>query len=184
MVAVSNLDWPDGFERTPEAERERTHKFQAGAGQTKKEIDGEMGRLEVSEYRLETGSGSDPGVVLRWRKDGRDHAVACDHYASKSSNLRAVYLWVNETRMRSDRPVWTGQDEFAAARLPSGDEDVIVADDGTAQEPHEVLGVDPEAPEATIPRRRSVVEGREPPGQGRVAARVPAGRRGRGGDAR
>ena len=43
--------------------------------------------------------------------------------------------------MRGDRPVETGQDEFATARLPSGDEDAIEA----APPPHEVLGIDPDA---------------------------------------
>jgi len=31
-------------------------------------------------------------------------------------------------RMRSNRPVKIGQDEFAAARLPSGEEDAVVAE--------------------------------------------------------
>jgi len=51
----------------------------------------------------------------------------------------------------SNRPVKTGQDEFATARLPpGGDEDAIVASGRIEQEPHEVLGVTPDAPEAAV----------------------------------
>ncbi len=49
--------------------------------------------------------------------------------------------------MRSQRPVKTGDAEFAAARLPSGDnENAVVA---TAA-PHEVLEVAPDADEAVV----------------------------------
>jgi len=48
--------------------------------------------------------------------------------------------------MRSQRPVKTGDAEFAAARLPSGDEDAVVA----REPPHEVLGVHPDAPDSVV----------------------------------
>jgi len=49
--------------------------------------------------------------------------------------------------MRSQRPVQTGESEFAAARLPSGEEeDAVVA---TAP-PHEVLEVAPDAGDAVV----------------------------------
>ena len=87
----------------------------------------------------------DPGFALRWSDDGDQFAVACDAYTRLRDNAREVYLWVNETRMRSQRAVVTGQSEFAAAQLPSGQETV-------AAEPpaHEVLGVDRNAPEAVV----------------------------------
>lgn len=88
---------------------------------------------------------NDPGFVLRWRKDGEQFAVACDAYTRLRDNVRAVYLWVHETRMRGNRPVETGDTEFAAARLPAGD-DVIAAD----PPPHEVLGVAEDAPESVV----------------------------------
>jgi DnaJ-domain-containing protein 1 len=50
----------------------------------------------------------------------------------------------------ADRPVTTGQSEFATARLPSGNEDAIVADSGDPRQPHEVLGVDPDAPPEVV----------------------------------
>jgi len=160
---MSSIDWPASWERTPPAERERTTKFGATLADTCSSIAGEMGRMDVDDYRASTGSGGsygrsngvpkhnanpdDPGFVLRWSKDGEQFAVACDHYAQLRDNVRAVYLWINETRMRSQRPVQTGESEFAAARLPSGEEeDAVVA---TAP-PHEVLEVAPDAGDAVV----------------------------------
>lgn len=142
------LDWPTEFERTPARKRIPGSKFRVNWGQTKQEIRGEMKRLEADEWRLdhETGSGGDPGVVVRWRKNDDEYAVGCDKYKGKAANARAVYLWIRETRKRGDRPVRTGAEEFAAARLPPGEEDAIVADDGSMEAPHEVLGVAPDAP--------------------------------------
>lgn len=156
------LEWPPGWDRTPSSERDRSRKFSASRGDTTEAIATEMGRLGVNDWRCDTASGgshtkqnglpkysanpSDPGFVLRWSKDGEQFAVACDAYASLDSNMRAVYLWVKETRLRADRPVQTGEDEFAAARLPAGDEDAIEV----PEQPHEVLGVPPDADEFEV----------------------------------
>ena len=55
----------------------------------------------------------------------------------------------------NNRPVHTGQDEFATAQLPSGNEDVIVAGDSagataSTKPPHEVLEVDPDASDDVV----------------------------------
>jgi hypothetical protein len=126
-------------------------------------IETEMGRLDPAEWRVDTGSGGahtkrnglpkhsanpqDPGVVLRWKKDSEDFAVACDAYTRLRDNLRCVYLWVNETRMRGQRPVETGESEFAAARLPPADEAAVVASEPPA---HGVLGVPPDASDEEV----------------------------------
>jgi len=160
---MSQIDWPTGWERTPPADRERTTKFGATLAETCQAIATEMGRMGVDDYRASTGSGGshvrsnglpkhsanpdDPGFVLRWSDDGEQFAVACDHYASLRDNARSVYLWVNETRMRSQRPVATGDAEFAAARLPSGDEEDAVA--ATAP-PHEILEVARDASDPVV----------------------------------
>lgn len=152
-----SLQWPAGFTRTPAQNRERTWKFGSTRGSTTSQLAAEMERLDPDDWRCETGSGGahtkknglpktsanpdDPGFVLRWSKDGSQFAVACDRYARLDSNMRAVLLWVRETRLRGDRPVETGEDEFATARLPSGDEDAIEV----PEQPHEVLGVAPDA---------------------------------------
>lgn len=158
-----SLEWPPGWERTPAHERERTRKFDSSIGTTTRQLTAEMGRVDAAQWRVATGSGGshtkqnglpkasanpdDPGIVLRWTTDGHQHAVACDAYARLESNARAILLWMRETRLRSHRPVRTGQDEFATARLPSGeDESATVA----RPPPHEVLEVAPTASAAVV----------------------------------
>jgi hypothetical protein len=175
-----SIDWPTGFERTAPSERSRTSKFQASIGQTTKSIAGELGRMDVDEWRASTGSGGaytksnglpksranpeDPGFVLRWTKDGEQFAVACDAYTSPRDNVRAVYLWLQETRMRGQRPVVTGSSQFAAARLPPGDEDAeaVVA----REPPHEVLGVAADAPESVVRAAAKQLKKEHHPDQG------------------
>ncbi|QKY17723.1 J domain-containing protein [Halorubrum sp. CBA1229] len=162
---MSGLDWPAGFGRTPATERERNRSFEASIAQTTDDLATEMGRMDVDEWRGEIGNShtksnglplhnanpDDPGFVLRWVDDGEQFAVACDASPQLRDNLRYVFKWVNETRMRSQRPVRTGDSEFAAARLPPGDGgDAVVAGSATRQPPHEVLGVDPSASENVI----------------------------------
>jgi hypothetical protein len=158
---MSRLDWPRGWERTPAHQREKNPRFDASIATTTDAIATEMERMDVDEWRASIGNqhtksnglplhnanSDDPGFVLRWSDDGEQFAVACDDYSRLRDNLRSVYLWVHETRMRSQRPVKTGDAEFAAARLPSGDgEDAVAA---TAP-PHEVLEVDPDADEEIV----------------------------------
>ncbi len=149
---MSLLHWPDEIERTPKHERDDCTKFSTSLRKTRSQLKTEMERLGVDEWRIEeVGGGSgDPGVVLRWIDDGVDYAAACDRHKTKTANLREVYLWVNETRMREQREVQTAEDAFAAARLPSGDEEagVVVGE----EPPHEILGVDPDADTKEIKR--------------------------------
>lgn len=158
---MSSLDWPSGWERTPPSEREKNRSFQATLADTTEAIETEMDRMDVDEWRASIGNQhtksnglplynanpDDPGFVLRWSNDGEDFAVACDRYSRLRDNVRTIYKWVHETRMRGKRPVQTGDSEFAAARLPSGeDEDTIVG----REPPHEVLGVERNAPESAV----------------------------------
>lgn len=152
---MSRLDWPDGFERTPASEREPNHNFEATLGQTTSDLETELDRLDPERWRVSIGNQhtksnglplhnanpDDPGFALYWRKDGEQFAVACDAYSRLRDNVREVYLWVHETRLRGNREVETGETEFAAARLPSGDDDAIT----TPVPPAEVLDVSPNA---------------------------------------
>ena len=161
---MSRLDWPAGFERTPASERERNRSFAATLGSTTSEIATEMDRMGVDHWRgeianahtksnglpLHNANPEDPGFVLRWTDDDEQFAVACDASPLIRDNVRYVLKWVNETRMRSQRPVETGDSEFAAARLPPGDGDDAVAGTATRQPAHEVLGVAPDAPENVV----------------------------------
>jgi hypothetical protein len=148
MKGVSELlDWPDHIDRTPSGERTSTSKFDTSFSKTRGQLKKEMARMDVDEWRLEdvTGSHGDPGVVVRWLKDGDEYAAACDYYTSKKDNIRSVYLWLKETRKRNDRPVETAEDNFAAARLPSGQP---IEADGDL--PHEVLEVPQDATEEEV----------------------------------
>ena len=162
---MSRIDWPTGFERTPAEDRERNRSFEASIADTTSALATEMDRMDVDEWRGEIGNQhtkenglplhnanpDDPGFVLRWTDGAEEFAVACDAYSRLRDNLRTVYLWVHETRMRGQRPVRTGDAEFAAARLPPADEtdDVVVAG-GATQAPHEVLEVAPDASSAVV----------------------------------
>ena len=161
------IDWPVWADRTPASDRERTSKFSVTKSQAIKDIRRELeSRLGVDDWRLSTASPhrkkdgmpyadhtpDDPGAVVRWSMDGDQYCVAADEYDDVRDNIRAIGLYIEEKRKMSNRPVHTGQDEFATARLPGGDDDVIVADDGGVgvEDPYEVLGVTPDAPESVV----------------------------------
>lgn len=157
------IEWPAEFARTDPDDRDHCRKFEASLADTTSDIETQMGRLDAAQWRAETGSGGahvrsnglpkysanpdDPGFVLRWTKDGEQFAVVCDAHDQLRDNCREVLLWVEETRLRGQRPVETGESEFAAARLPSGKEDVVVAG---AEPAHEVLGVAPDASDKEV----------------------------------
>lgn len=158
---AGEIDWPSAFERTPPAERTRTHKFSVTFHEAVKDIQEELlSRVGAQDWRLSTAaphrkddgmpyanaSPDDPGVVVRWSKDGQQYAVACDEYTDWRDNARAIGLYIREKRKMSNRPIVTGFDEFATAQLPPGDEDAIVAE----VPPHEVLGIDRDSPERII----------------------------------
>jgi len=161
------VDWPPQFGRTPASERKRTSKFSVTFSRAIDDIKQELlDRVGADDWRVSTAAPhrtrdgrpyadarpDDPAVVVRWSKDGEQFAVACDRYKDWRDNARAIGLYIREKRKMSDRPVTTGQSEFATARLPSGNEDAIVtaAPDGTREEPHEVLGVAPDAPDSVV----------------------------------
>ena len=157
---MTGIDWPQGFVRTPPADRRKNRNFQATLGKTTEDIATEMGRLDPDKWRASIGNThqkantlprhdanpDDPGFVLRWSEDGEQFAVACDAYSRLRDNVREVYLWVHETRMRGNRAVVTGESEFAAARLPSADDSAVVAE----APPHEVLDVAAGAPDGVV----------------------------------
>lgn len=146
-----SLRWPAALgDRTPPGERKSGSQFRASWSQTQSELSDEFGRMGAEHYSIDThtGSNKDPGVVVRWTKDGLDHAVACDAYASKKANLRACYRWVMETRKAGDRPVVHGGSRFAAAALPPG----TGQERGVSRnaDPHETLGLSRDADPAVV----------------------------------
>ncbi|ELZ41884.1 hypothetical protein [Halorubrum tebenquichense] len=161
---MSRLDWPAGWERTPESKRDRNRSFEATLGATTKDLATEMDRMDVDAWRgeianahtksnglpLHNANPDDPGFVLRWSDNEEQFAVACDASPRLRDNVRYVLKWVNETRMRGNRPVKTGDTEFAAARLPPGDGDDAVVTGSTPTPAHEVLGVRENAPDDVV----------------------------------
>lgn len=172
------IDWPDRFERTDPSDRTRNNSYQATLGSTTQDLATEMDRLDPDEWRASTASGgaytksnglpkakanpSDPGFVVYWTKDGEQFAVACDDSPRLRDNVRTVYLWIHETRLRGNRPVVTGESEFATARLPPGDVDdddrvatgeAIVANGAVemdVDEAADLLGVSPDSPDRVV----------------------------------
>jgi hypothetical protein len=158
---AGEIDWPAGFERTPADERDSGSKFSVSMGQAIDEIESELlSRIGADDWRISTAAPNrkkdgrpyadanpeDPGAVIRWSKDGQQYAVACDRYTGLRSNVRAIGLYIREKRKMSNRPVLTGQDEFATARLPSGNEGAIAGEPPA----HEVLDIAPDAPEDVV----------------------------------
>lgn len=160
---MTSIDWPAGFDRTPPEERTVNNRFDTSLRRSIDDLADELERVGVDDWRLSTGaehqkrnprypyanaSPDDPGAVLRWRMDGDQYAVACDRYSRLRDNVRTLYLYVREKRKMEQRPVVTGESEFANARLPPGDDERahVVA----RQPAHEVLGIDPDAPEAVV----------------------------------
>jgi hypothetical protein len=155
------VEWPSGFERTPERDRSPNRSFEVSLHDAIQDLAAEMDRLDADNWRLSTALDhqsqnpnhpyanqprpDDPGVALRWTMDGGQYAVACDSYTRVRDNLRTIGLYIREKRKMETRPVETGQSEFANARLPPADEeDVVVA--GAGGEPaHEILEIDPDA---------------------------------------
>jgi hypothetical protein len=155
---MPELDWPRGFERTAPGNRERNNSFEVTLSKAFSDLESELDRLGVEEdgYRYafdarqrktdqrpyQRANPDDPGFVLRWRMDGADYAVACDRWSRLRDNVRTVGLYIREKRKMEQRPVVTGESEFANARLPSGDDSEAVVG---REPPHEVLGVSPDA---------------------------------------
>lgn len=156
-----SLDWPPGFERTPTSERSKNRSYGVTLSKAIEDLDTELQRLDVDDWRLSTTMGhqsrnpnypyanqpepDDPGVVCRWSMEGEQYAVACDAHTRVRDNLRTVGVYIREKRKMEQRPVTTGEAEFANARLPSGEEAVVAS-----VPPHEVLGVSPDAPPAVV----------------------------------
>ena len=163
----SRVDWPLGFDRRSPAERKRARKFDVSISQAFDDLEAELGRMDVDDFRYSfdaderktdgrpysRASPDDPSFVLRWTMGGTQYAVACDRWTALRDNVRSVGLYILEKRKMENRPVTTGESEFANAALPSGDEDVIVAGSGSggrSRAPHEILEVAPSASDEAV----------------------------------
>lgn len=156
------IDWPTGWDRTPASERTRNNRFETSLRQSIDDLADELGRVGVDDWRLSTAaehqkqnpkypyadaSPNDPGAVIRWSMDGGQYAVACDSYSRLRDNIRTLYLYIHEKRKMGDRPVKTGESEFANARLPPADD---VEESPTDHPDHVILGVPHDADPSTV----------------------------------
>lgn len=173
------IDWPEFAQRTPGSKRERTSKYRVTLAQAITDIKETLvDRLGVDGWRLSTAAPhrkkdgrpyadaapDDPGAVVRWTDDEEQYAVACDHYTDLKSNVRTIGLYLEEKRKMADRPIKTGQSEFATARLPpgdtGGDDDVLTID------PYEVLQVSPKASDEVVEAAARRLSARHHPDSG------------------
>lgn len=160
-MSESLQQWPDGLGRSED--RSRSSRFKVPNGKSRRDLEAELGRLDPDDWRVYTGNQhtksnglplsdanpDDPGFALKWTKSGEVYAVGCDAYTSLFDNVREVFLWLRETRKRSDRPVQTGSSSFGAAKLPPG-EDSDHETEVVVEDPYEVLGVREEASLAVV----------------------------------
>lgn len=159
-----SLDWPDAFPRTPEEDREvYPGGFRVSRGTAFSNVLEELRRWDgVTDIQLDSGaehqkknpnkpyaraSFDDPGVVIRFNKDGEDMAAACDRWNNPRDNAQDLYHYLHETRLQEQRGTVTAQEEYRKLRLPSGDGDVGAVDAATA---YTLLGVDSDASEDEI----------------------------------
>jgi len=151
------IDWPVEFERTQPEDREPyPGGFQVTRSTAFGNILDELARWDdVTDVQLASGaehqkrnpnkpyanaSFDDPGVVVRFNKDGEGMAAACDRWETPRDNAQDLYKYLNETRMQEQRGTVTAQSEYEKLRLPGGDGAV-------AAEPpaHATLGVSADA---------------------------------------
>jgi len=157
-----SLDWPPQFERTDPSDREP---YSGGFRVTRSVAFGnvldELATWDgVTDVQLDSGaehqkrnpnkpyansSFDDPGVVVRFTKDGEQMAAACDRWDNPRDNAQDLFHYLHETRMQEQRGTVTAESEYQKLRLPSGDEPV--APDPPA---HAVLGVEPDASESAV----------------------------------
>ncbi len=157
-----SLDWPDEFERTPDAERTSyPHGFQLTRREAFESILDELQKMDVRNVQVETAAPhtaknpsipykdrnpEDPGVVVYFERDGRQFAVPCDRWDNLRDNARAIALYLDAKRALERYGVQTVESEFTTQALPSGDEDAVVAEEPA----NEVLGVAPDAPDDVV----------------------------------
>lgn len=155
---MSDIDWPDEFPRTPPEDR---RPYSGGFRVTRSTAFGNiLDELRtwdgVTDVQLDSGaqhqkqnpnkpyansSFDDPGVVVYFNKDGEDMAAACDRWDNPRDNAQDLYHYLHETRMQEQRGTVTAESEYRKLRLPSGDEDTVVAEPSA----YAILDVDRDA---------------------------------------
>lgn len=138
-----HIDWPDTFERTDPSDRtEYSGGFRVTRSVAFQNVLDELaGWNSVTDVQLDSGaehtkqnpnkpyansSYDDPGVVVRFTKDGEQMAAACDSWDNPRDNAQDLYHYLHETRMQEQRGTVTAESEYEKLRLPSADEDTKI----------------------------------------------------------
>ena len=163
---TDDIEWPPGFERTDPSARRKYHGgFEVSRTEAFDSILDELEKMDAYNVDVQTNAPhtaakshqpykdrdpDDPAVVVYFERDGERYAVPCDRWDNLRDNARAIAKYLDAKRAIERYGVSTVDTEMSTQALPSGDEDVIVADDGTRKAPHEVLGVAEDAPDAVV----------------------------------
>lgn len=114
----SSLDWPKRFDRTPSSEREPyPHNFRVVEDEAFENIEDELRKMDVDDTRIETGAGSDPGVVVYFTRDDEQFAIPCDRWKNSRDNAQAIAKYLNAKRAIKRYGVTTIESEFSTASL-------------------------------------------------------------------
>lgn len=160
---MAELNWPQSFQRTDPHERTAyPGGFRVTRSEAFQNILDELRRWDgVTDVQLDSGAEhtkrnpnrpyanatfDDPGVVVRFTKNGEGMAAACDAWDNPRDNAQDLYHYLHETRMQEQRGTVTAQSEYRKLRLPAGNAEA--AD----PPPHIVLGIDPDAGPSAVRR--------------------------------
>ena len=160
----SHLDWPAEFERTdPEDRKPYPGGFRVSRSVAFQNVLDELQTWDgVTDVQLDSGaehqkrnpnkpyarsSFDDPGVVVRFTKDGEQMAAACDQWDNPRDNAQDLYHYLHETRMQEQRGTVTAESEYEKLRRPSGDGSEPTVAEAPA---HAILGVDRNASDDEI----------------------------------
>lgn len=173
---IRQIDWPNGYDRTEPSDRESyPGDLSVTRKQAFKSVVEELQRWGKTDVQIETASQhyvdrpniphqhdkpDDVGVVAYYR-DLEGHAseqsaIGCDCWETQRENARAIALWVRRIRLADRCGVETARDIDEVAQLPPADDEAIAAppapstEDVLDEDPHEVLGVAPDAPDEVV----------------------------------
>lgn len=158
-----HIDWPDDFPRTDPSDRDPyPNGFRVTRSTAFQNVLDELRTWDgVTDVQLESGaehqqrnpnkpyansSFEDPGVVVRFTKEGEQMAAACDEWDNPRDNAQDLYHYLHETRMQEQRGTVTAESEYQKLRLPSGDGDAVAGEPPA----HIVLGVDRDATDEEV----------------------------------
>jgi hypothetical protein len=128
------INWPDGFDRTPPEQRKPyPHNFRVSRRKALKNILPQIERIQgVSDIHISSEaehltpdsdrpqtdvSPDDPGIVVRFKRDGKEFVLPCDRWASLRDNAQAIAKYVKAKRALDRYGVETYEDEFRPQKV-------------------------------------------------------------------